>query len=51
MVNESELPSKLRHLEDSNQVNWNQVNKLVRNLRQRIFRASRLSDFRKLHLM
>ncbi|MGQ4648884.1 reverse transcriptase N-terminal domain-containing protein [Lyngbya aestuarii] len=37
-----------RQLEDWNQVNWKKVNKLVRNLRQRIFRARRLGDFRKL---
>lgn len=37
-----------RRLEDWNQINWKKVNKLVRNLRQRIFRARRLGDFRKL---
>lgn len=37
-----------RQLEDWNQVNWKKVNKLVRNLRQRIFRARKLGDFRKL---
>lgn len=37
-----------RQLEDWNQVNWKKVNKLVRNLRQRIFRARRFGDFRKL---
>lgn len=36
-----------RRLEDWNQVNWKKVNKLVRNLRQRIFRARKLGDFRK----
>jgi RNA-directed DNA polymerase len=35
-------------LEDWNQVNWKKVNKLVRNLRQRIFRARKLGDFCKL---
>ena len=35
-------------LEDWNQVNWRKVCKLVRNLRQRIFRARKLGDFRKL---
>jgi len=37
-----------RRLEDWNQINWRKVNKLVRNLRQRIFRARKLGDFRKL---
>jgi len=37
-----------RRLEGWNQVNWKKVNKLVRNLRQRIFRARRLGNFRKL---
>jgi len=35
-------------LEDWSQINWQKVNKLVRNLRQRIFRARKLGDFRKL---
>ena len=34
-----------RQLEDWNQVNWKKVNKLVRNLRQIIFRARKLGDF------
>jgi RNA-directed DNA polymerase len=37
-----------RQLEDWSQVNGKKVNKLVRNLRQRIFRARKLGDFRKL---
>lgn len=37
-----------RRFEDWNQINRKKVNKLVRNLRQRIFRARRLGDFRKL---
>jgi RNA-directed DNA polymerase len=37
-----------RRLEDWNQINWLKVNNLVRNLRQRIFRARRLGNFRKL---
>jgi RNA-directed DNA polymerase len=36
-----------KRLEDWSQINWLKVNKLVRNLRQRIFRARRLGDFRK----
>jgi RNA-directed DNA polymerase len=39
-----------RQLENWNQINWNQVNKLVRNLRQRIFRARKQGDFRKLSI-
>ena len=35
-------------LEDWNHINWKKVNKFVRNLRQRIFRARKLGDFRKL---
>jgi len=35
-------------LEDWSQVNWRQVNKSVKNLRQRIFRARKLGNFRKL---
>lgn len=37
-----------KQLENWNHINWNQVNKAVRNLRQRIFRARKLGDFRKL---
>jgi hypothetical protein len=37
-----------RQLEDWNQINWKKVNKLVRNLRTRIFRARKLGNFRKL---
>ncbi len=37
-----------KRLENWNQVNWKKVNKAVRNLRQRIFRARKLGDFRKL---
>jgi RNA-directed DNA polymerase len=37
-----------RRLEDWNLLNWKKVNKLVRNLRTRIFRARKLGDFRKL---
>lgn len=37
-----------KRLEDWNQVNWKKVSKLVRNLRQRIFRARKLGNFRKL---
>lgn len=35
-------------LKDWNQVNWRKVHKLVRNLRQRIFLARKLGNFRKL---
>jgi len=37
-----------RQLEDWSQINWRKVNKLVRNLRQRIFRARKLGNFRRL---
>ena len=37
-----------KQLENWNQINWKKVNKIVRNLRQRIFRARKLGDFRKL---
>lgn len=37
-----------KQLEDWNHVNWKKANKLVRNLRQRIFRARKLGNFRKL---
>jgi RNA-directed DNA polymerase len=37
-----------KQLENWNSFNWKKVNKAVRNLRQRIFRARKLGDFRKL---
>jgi RNA-directed DNA polymerase len=37
-----------KQLEDWSQVNWRKINKIVKNLRQRIFRARKLGDFRKL---
>lgn len=37
-----------KQLENWNQINWKKVNKTVRNLRQRIFRARKLGNFRKL---
>lgn len=37
-----------KQLEDWSQINWRQIQKAVRNLRQRIFRARQLGDFRKL---
>jgi RNA-directed DNA polymerase len=37
-----------KQLEYFRQINWRQANKVVRNLRQRIFRARQLGDFRKL---
>ena len=36
-----------KQLENWNQINWRKVIKTVRNLRQRIFRARKLGDFRK----
>lgn len=37
-----------KQLENWNQINWRKVNKAVRNLRQRIFRARKFGNFRKL---
>ena len=37
-----------KQLENWNQINWRKVIKTVINLRQRIFRARKLGDFRKL---
>jgi RNA-directed DNA polymerase len=37
-----------KQLENWNQINWRVVNKTVRNLRRRIFRARKLGEFRKL---
>ncbi|MEG3857820.1 group II intron reverse transcriptase/maturase [Microcoleus sp. herbarium12] len=37
-----------KQLENWNHINWRKVNKLVKNLRQRIFRARKLGNFRKL---
>lgn len=37
-----------KQLEDWSQINWRKVIKAVRNLRQRIFRASQLGNFRRL---
>jgi RNA-directed DNA polymerase len=37
-----------KQLEDWSQINWRKVNKAVKNLRQRIFRARELGNFRKL---
>jgi RNA-directed DNA polymerase len=37
-----------KQLENWNEINWRKVNKLVKNLRHRIFRARELGNFRKL---
>lgn len=37
-----------KQLKDWSQINWRQTRKVVRNLRQRIFRAKQLGNFRKL---
>lgn len=37
-----------KQLENWNQINWRKVNKTVRNLRHRIFRARKLGNFSKL---
>jgi RNA-directed DNA polymerase len=48
MVSSTTTNGLRKQLEDWSQINWKKVNKLVRNLRQRIFRARKLGDFRKL---
>ncbi|GET44309.1 RNA-directed DNA polymerase [Microseira wollei NIES-4236] len=48
MVSTTTTNGLKKRLEDWNQVNWKKVSKLVRNLRQRIFRARKLGNFRKL---
>ena len=48
MVSATTTNGLKKQLEDWNQVNWKKVNKLVRNLRQRIFRARKLGNFSKL---
>jgi len=37
-----------RQLEDWNHIKWKKINKLVKNLRQRIFRARKLGNFKTL---
>lgn len=37
-----------KQLENWSEINWRKVNKLVKNLRHRIFRARELGNFRKL---
>ncbi|WP_229497791.1 reverse transcriptase N-terminal domain-containing protein [Nostoc mirabile] len=48
MMSEMTTNGLKKQLENWNQINWKKVNKAVRNLRQRIFRARKLGDFRKL---
>ena len=48
MLSSKTINGLKRRLEDWNQVNWRKINKLVKNLRQRIFRARKLGNFRKL---
>ncbi|MFB2979382.1 group II intron reverse transcriptase/maturase [Microseira sp. BLCC-F43] len=48
MVSNTTTNRLKKRLEDGDQVSWRKVNKLVRNLRQRIFRARKQGDFRKL---
>ena len=48
MVSKTATNGLKKLLEDWSQINWRKINKLVRNLRQRIFRARKLGNFRKL---
>ncbi len=48
MVSEMTTNGLKKQLENWNQVNWKKVNKTVKNLRQRIFCARKLGNFRKL---
>jgi RNA-directed DNA polymerase len=48
MVSEMTTNGLKKQFENWNQIKWKRENKLVRNLRQRIFRARKLGDFRKL---
>lgn len=48
MLSSSTTNGLRKRLENWSQINWKKVNKLVRNLRQRIFRARKLGNFRKL---
>jgi RNA-directed DNA polymerase len=44
----SEYSGLKRQLEDWSHIKWKKVNKLVKNLRQRIFRAKKLGNFKTL---
>ena len=48
MVSEMTTNGLKKQLENWNHVNWKKVNKTVKNLRQRIFRARKLGNFCKL---
>jgi RNA-directed DNA polymerase len=48
MLNVSRTNGLKRQLEDWSQINWRKVTKAVKNLRQRIFLAKKLGNFRKL---
>ena len=48
MMSEMTTNGLKKQLEDWNQIKWKKVNKTVRNLRQRIFRARKLGNFYKL---
>jgi RNA-directed DNA polymerase len=48
MFNVSKTNGLKGQLEDWSQIDWHKVNKIVRNLRQRIFLARKLGNFRKL---
>ncbi len=44
----SEVNGQAEQLTDWEQINWRQVNKLIRNLQRRIFRAKKLGEWKKL---
>ena len=48
MVSQMTTNGLKKQLENWNQINWKKVSLAVRNLRQRIFRAKKLGNFRKL---
>lgn len=48
MVSEMTANGLKKQLEDWSQIDWKKIFKAVRNLRQRIFRARQLGDYRKL---
>jgi len=48
MVSEMAANGLKKPLEDWSQIDWKKIFKAVRNLRQRIFRARQLGDYRKL---
>ena len=48
ILNSNSINGQAGELNDWNQINWCQVNKLIRNLQQRIFRARKLGQWKQL---